>query len=84
MVCVWNLRLLTTSLFSSLAFFAHYLPFLSFLFLSRTRRGRVCVRTVGLIACQRQAGGILGDIGFFLALFTTCAHCGGGEEDEAQ
>lgn len=40
-------------------FFAHYLPFLSFLFLSRTRRVRACVRAVGLIACQKQAGGFL-------------------------
>lgn len=58
MVCV-ELALADYFSFLFSRFFAHYLPFLAFLFLSRTRRGRACVRAVGLIACQKQAGGFL-------------------------
>lgn len=52
-------------------FFAHYLPFLSFLFLSCMRRGCVCVRSQTNSLSKAGGGGILGDIGFSLVLFTT-------------
>lgn len=59
-------------------FFAHYLPFLSFLLPSHMRRGRACAHSQTNSLSKAGRGGILGDIGFSLVLED------GAEEDEAR